>query len=122
MSGLLPYLGALVLFLIGLRLAAFFSGAETGFYRVSYLRVSIDAQSGDPVAKRILWFCQNPTNFVVTALIGNNVAHYILMVAVGIAAVEAGHQAEPLLAQRPLVAVVGTGRDGCRGALAAGRG
>ncbi len=45
MSGMLPYLGALVLFLIGLRLAAFFSGAETGFYRVSYLRVGIDAQS-----------------------------------------------------------------------------
>jgi CBS domain containing-hemolysin-like protein len=90
MSGLLPYLGALVLFLIGLRLAAFFSGAETGFYRASYLRLSIDAQAGDPVAKRILWFCQNPTNFVVTALIGNNVAHYILTVAVGIAAVEAG--------------------------------
>ncbi|HEV8071462.1 MAG TPA: DUF21 domain-containing protein [Planctomycetaceae bacterium] len=90
MSGMLPYLGALVLFLIGLRLAAFFSGAETGFYRVSYLRVGIDAQSGDPIAKRILWFCQNPTNFVVTALIGNNVAHYILTVAVGIAAVEAG--------------------------------
>src|SRR5580704_13716552 len=72
MSGMLPYLGALALFLFGLRLTAFFSGAETGFYRASYLRVSIDAQSGDPIAKRILWFCQNPTNFVVTALIGNN--------------------------------------------------
>jgi putative hemolysin len=90
MSGLLPYLGALALFLFGLWLAAFFSGAETGFYRASYLRLSIDAQSGDPVAKRILWFCQNPTSFVVTALIGNNVAHYILTVAVGIATVEVG--------------------------------
>jgi putative hemolysin len=90
MSGLLPYLGALALFVFGLWLAAFFSGAETGFYRASYLRLSIDAQSGDPLAKRILWFCQNPTNFVVTALIGNNVAHYILTVAVGIVAVEVG--------------------------------
>ncbi|HXY37808.1 MAG TPA: DUF21 domain-containing protein [Planctomycetaceae bacterium] len=90
MSGMLPYLGALALFVFALWLAAFFSGAETGFYRASYLRVSIDAQAGDPVAKRILWFCQNPTNFVATALIGNNVAHYLLTVAVGIAAVEAG--------------------------------
>ena len=57
---------------------------------MSYLRVSIDAQSGDPVAHRILWFCQNPSDFVVTSLIGNNVAHYGLTVAVGIAAVEAG--------------------------------
>jgi putative hemolysin len=90
MSGMLPYLGALALFLFGLRLTAFFSGAETGFYRASYLRVSIDAQAGDTVAKRILWFCQNPTNFVVTALIGNNVAHYLLTVAVGIIFVELG--------------------------------
>ncbi len=90
MSGMLPYLGALALFLACLRLSAFFSGAETGFYRVSYLRVSIDAQSGDPLARRILWFCQHPSDFVVTALIGNNVAQYGLTAAVGIAAVRAG--------------------------------
>jgi putative hemolysin len=89
-SGMLPYLGALALFLACLRLSAFFSGAETGFYRVSYLRVSIDAQSGDSVARRILWFCQNPSEFVVTALIGNNFAQYGLTAAVGIAAVHAG--------------------------------
>ena len=76
MSGMLPYLGALALFIACLRLSAFFSGVETGFYRVSYLRVSIDAQSGDPIARRILWFCQNPSDFVITALIGNNVAQY----------------------------------------------
>jgi CBS domain containing-hemolysin-like protein len=90
MIGMLPYLGALALFLAGLRLSAFFSGAEIGFYRASYLRVSIDAQSGDPVARRILWFCQNPSDFVVTALIGNNVAQYVLTAAVEIAAVRAG--------------------------------
>jgi putative hemolysin len=90
MNGMLPYLGALVLFWACLRLAAFFSGAETGFYRVSYLRLSIDAQAGDPVARRILWYCQNPSDFVVTALIGNNVAQYGLTAAVGIAAVQAG--------------------------------
>lgn len=90
MSGTLPYLGALALFLACLRLSAFFSGAETGFYRVSYLRVNIDAQSGDSIARRILWFCQHPSDFVVTALIGNNVAQYGLTAAVGIAAVRAG--------------------------------
>ena len=90
MNSMLPELGALALLLAGLWLAAFFSGAETGFYRASYLRLSIDAQAGDPIAKRILWFCQNPGNFVTTALIGNNVAHYILTAAVGIIAVRAG--------------------------------
>src|SRR5579863_2159821 len=88
--GLLPYLAALALFLVGLRLCAFFSGAETGFYRVSSLRVSIDAQSGDRNAQRIQAFGQNPSQFVVTALIGNNVAHYILTAAVGVAAAQAG--------------------------------
>jgi len=89
---MLPYLAALALFLVGLRLAAFFSGAETGFYRASYLRLSIDAQAEDVVAKRILGFRQNPTSFVVTALVGNNVAHYLVTAAVGIAAVRAGLQ------------------------------
>jgi len=90
MTGMLPYFGALCLFLIGLRLSAFFSGAETGFYRASYLRLSIDAQAGDLVARRILSFCQNPSDFVVTALIGNNIAHYTLTAAVGIATARAG--------------------------------
>jgi len=102
MSGMLPYLGALALFLACLRLSAFFSGAETGFYRVSYLRVSIDAQGGDSVARRILWFCQNPSDFVVTALIGNNVAQYGLTAAMGIAAVRAG------LEDRMLAEIVST--------------
>ncbi len=30
------------------RLSAFFSGSETGFYRVSFLRLSIDAYTGTP--------------------------------------------------------------------------
>lgn len=90
MMALLPYLGALALFIVALRLSAFFSGAETGFYRASYLRLSIDAQAGDPVARQILTLRRNPTAFVVTALVGNNIAHYILTAAVGIAAIEAG--------------------------------
>jgi CBS domain containing-hemolysin-like protein len=87
---MLPSLGALALFLIGLRLTAFFSGIETGFYRASRLRLSIDAQGGDPLAKRILWFSNNASYFVVTTLVGNNFANYFLTAAVGLAATEAG--------------------------------
>ena len=90
MSGLLPYLGALALFLIGVRLTAFFSGIETGFYRASRLRLGIDAQGGDPLAKRIRWFSQNASHFVVTTLVGNNIANYLLTAAVGLAAARAG--------------------------------
>lgn len=84
--------GAVLLFLLGLRLSAFFSGAETGFYRASYLRLMIDAHAGDPAARRLVWFSRNPGYFVATTLVGNNVANYLTTLAIGllIAAVAPG--------------------------------
>jgi len=76
-------LGTMMLFLLGLRLSAFFSGVETGFYRISALRLNIDSQAGDTVASRLLWFIQNPSRFVATCLVGNNVANYVTTLAVG---------------------------------------
>lgn len=79
----------MALFAIGLRLSALFSGSETGFYRVSFLRLNIDANEGDPIAKRLCWFAQNPSYFVATTLIGNNLANDLVTIAIslGIAAV-----------------------------------
>lgn len=77
-------MGAMMLFLLGLRLSAFFSGVETGFYRISVLRLNIDSQAGDKFASRLLWFIQNPSRFVATCLIGNNVANYVTTLAVGL--------------------------------------
>lgn len=75
---------ATVLFLVGLRLSAFFSGSETGFYRLSFLRLSIDAQAGDRVARQLIWFSRNPGYFVATTLVGNNVANYVATAAIGL--------------------------------------
>jgi len=75
---------ALVLFVVGLRLSAFFSGVETGFYRVSFLRLSIDAQAGDRSAQRIMNFASDPSSFVATTLVGNNVANYLTTLAIGL--------------------------------------
>ncbi|MDA1163583.1 MAG: CNNM domain-containing protein [Planctomycetota bacterium] len=72
------------LFAIGVHLSAFFSGSETGFYRVSFLRLSIDAHTGDSVAKRLLWFVQHPEFFVATTLVGNNIANYVTTIAIGL--------------------------------------
>ena len=47
MTAWLTLAGSLALFILGVRLSAFFSGSETGFYRVSFLRLSIDAHAGD---------------------------------------------------------------------------
>ena len=38
---------ALVLFVVGVFLSAFFSGSETGFYRATRVRLTMDAISGD---------------------------------------------------------------------------
>lgn len=76
-------LAAGITFLVGLRLSAFFSGGETGFYRLSVPRLSIDAQAGDRAARRLLWFAQNPAYFVATCLIGNNVSNYLCTAAIG---------------------------------------
>jgi len=87
MTLFLSLCGALLLFAVGLRLSAFFSGSETGFYRVSFLRLTIDSQGGDPIARRLLWFAENPNHFVATTLVGNNVANYLTTLAIGLATV-----------------------------------
>lgn len=86
-TAFLSLLGAFVLFLVGLRLSAFFSGAETGFYRLSPLRLAIDADGGDPTAQRLAWFARRPSWFVATTLVGNNVANYATTLAIGFATV-----------------------------------
>lgn len=88
----LPLLGAMSLFAIGLRLSALFSGSETGFYRVSFLRLNIDANEGDPIAKRLCWFSQNPSYFVATTLIGNNLANDLTTIAISMGVAEVFHQ------------------------------
>lgn len=74
---------AIAVFLAGLRLSAFFSGTETGFYRLSLPRLAIDARAGEKWAKQLMWFSQNPAYFVATCLIGNNVANYLTTAAIG---------------------------------------
>lgn len=78
---------AVAMFVVGLRLSAFFSGSETGFYRLSLPRLGIDAQAGDQRAARLLWFAHRPSQFVATTLVGNNIANYLITMAVANGAV-----------------------------------
>ncbi|MCA9083526.1 MAG: DUF21 domain-containing protein [Planctomycetaceae bacterium] len=75
---------AAFLFLAGLRLSAFFSGSETGFYRVSTLQLALQKQRGEPIATRLFYFATHPERFVATTLVGNNVANYLITLAVGL--------------------------------------
>jgi CBS domain containing-hemolysin-like protein len=72
---------ALLLGVASLVLGAVFSGTETAFYRVSKLRLKLDALSGDTTAKRFLWFANNPGFFIATLLLGNNTTTYGASVA-----------------------------------------
>ncbi len=84
---MIEFLGVLLLFLFGVRLSAFFSGIETAFYRASKLRLNIDAQSGDVLSQKILSYVREPSTFVATILIGNNLANYVTTYAIGLGAI-----------------------------------
>lgn len=76
---------ALGLAIVGLSLSAFFSGAETGLYRASRIRLVLDGLSGDRIARGLLWLINHPSVFVATTLAGNNLAHYMVSLAVVLA-------------------------------------
>jgi len=84
---MIEFLGVLLLFLFGVRLSAFFSGIETAFYRSSKLRLNIDAQTGDALSQKILSYVRDPSTFVATILIGNNLANYVTTYAIGFGAI-----------------------------------
>lgn len=103
---------AALLFIFGLSLSAFFSGSETGFYRIARVRLLIDALSGDWMAKGLMWAANNPSAFVATALVGNNVANFLVSRSVVMAADQwaPGHPSAELLmtvAVTPVVFIYG---------------
>jgi CBS domain containing-hemolysin-like protein len=69
---------ALLLFASGLLASAFFSGIETGYYRVPRIRIVLDARDSRMFSQLWLWFVNRPAAFVSTVLVGNNVANYIV--------------------------------------------
>lgn len=73
---------AIILFLVGLFLSGFFSGCETGFYRASRVRIVIAGLDGDRISQSLLKLINNPAWFVATTLIGNNVANYLVSLAI----------------------------------------
>lgn len=73
---------AAALFLGALAMNAFFSGSETGFFRLSRPRLVMEAVGGDPWARVLLWFVNQPSVFVATALVGSILASDLTSLAV----------------------------------------
>jgi CBS domain containing-hemolysin-like protein len=75
-------IAAVALFLWALAMNAFFSGTETGFFRLSRLRLVMEGIAGDRMSRILLWFANQPSIFVATALVGNNLANDLTSLAV----------------------------------------
>ena len=73
---------ALLLFAAAMTLSAFFSGVETGFYRMTRLRLVMEAAEGRRHAGVLLRMANQPTLFVATMLVGNNIANYLASLAI----------------------------------------
>jgi len=69
---------SLVVFTIGLIFSGFFSGTETGMYRVSRVRLLLDALDGSWLSRGMLWLLNHPAIYVATALVGNNFANFFV--------------------------------------------
>ncbi len=76
---------AVMLLVIGVLLSAFFSGTETGFFRMTRVRLAVEALNGNWISKTLLWLGSQPSIFVATALVGTNLSHYVVSTSVVLA-------------------------------------
>lgn len=104
---------ALPLFLLGLALSAFFSGTETGMYRVSRIRLVLDGLSGSLPARGMVWLLNTPAIFVASTLLGNNVANYLtsLAIVLGVQSIFHGGAVSELLGTMLMTPVVFVGGE-----------
>lgn len=68
----------LLCFFAGLALNMLCSGCETGFFRVTRVRLVVDSISGSWIARGLLYLVNNPSLYVATSLLGNNCAQYLI--------------------------------------------
>lgn len=71
-----------VVIFLGLFFSGFFSGAETGLYRVNRLRLHLGVQRRDPRARRLASVLDDETGALSVTLLGTNIANYVTTSAV----------------------------------------
>ena len=64
----------LTIIFISLCLSAFFSGSEIAFIASNKLKLEIDKNTGSFISKMISRFTKDPSNFIATMLVGNNIS------------------------------------------------
>ena len=69
-----PLVTNLLIILISLVLSAFFSGMEIAFLSANKLRIELKNQTGSLKGKLLSFYIQNPSKFLSTILVGNNIS------------------------------------------------
>ena len=65
---------AYLIIIVTLILSAFFSGMEIAFVSANKLKIFLDKEQGGWTNNLVSKFTENPTNFIISMLIGNNIA------------------------------------------------
>lgn len=66
--------GPLIIILFTLICSAFFSGIEIAFISSNKLRIELQNKQGVWTARILAWYMKDPSRFISTTLIGNNIA------------------------------------------------
>ena len=64
----------IIVILLGLLFSGFFSGIEIAFISASRLKIELANQNGSWVGRMLSRYVKNPSKFIITSLIGNNIA------------------------------------------------
>ena len=67
------------LFAVCLALSFLLSGMEAGVFALSRLRIRQQMRAGQPSAKVLHDYLENPENFLWTILVGNTVANFLIL-------------------------------------------
>ena len=79
-----PSVTYLFVVVISLILSAFFSGMEIAFLSANRLRIELKSQTGSRKGRILSYYVKNPSRYLSTILVGNNIAIVVYGIFMGL--------------------------------------